>query len=32
MKSALNAKRDEYLALLIASVSIISYLAIWFRT
>lgn len=32
MKSALSVKRDEYLALLIASASVISYLAIWFRS
>ncbi len=32
MKSALLFKREEYLALLIASASVISYLAIWFRT
>lgn len=32
MKSALLFKREEYLALLMASASLISYLAIWFRT
>lgn len=32
MKSALFFKREEYLALLIASTSVIGYLAIWFRT
>lgn len=32
MKSALLVKREEYLALLIAALSVISYLAIWFRT
>lgn len=32
MKSAMLFKREEYLALLIASSSVISYLAIWFRT
>lgn len=32
MKSALLFKREEFLALLIASASLISYLAIWFRT
>jgi len=31
MKSALSFKREEYVALLIASVSVITYLTIWFR-
>lgn len=32
MKSVLSFNRDEYLALLIASVSVISYLVIWFKS
>ena len=32
MKSVLSFKRDEYLALLIAFLSVISYLAIWFKS
>jgi len=32
MKSVLSFNRDEYLALLIALLSVISFLAIWFRS
>ena len=32
MKSILPHHRDEYLALLIAVISVISFLAIWFRS
>ncbi len=32
MKSVLSFNRDEYLALLITFLSVISFLAIWFRS